>query len=440
MTINVNANAQYGGNLINQKYAPIAVNANPIQDDNQQLYVNLFNNRINVLQAGNLIPSNLNFYCADWNALSNAVNGANATPPIIVISSNRSRWLQDHCGIARDRLAALGLVNFDNPNDLRALSWGPTPWFEPHRVNDGNRTVVMLVHEKEYQTYRAKMVGSGITVVGWSFDINNNPSPDGQVPRGNTMVGFGVSRFAAIELAKNLFTAPAIPIAAERQKCWLVDDNVAHVRAFPGFDNCQDQLDDNVIAMGFGGSTVNEPDVFFINTLVNQNLGVAALNDLQTTGLVQQCSVWNIARLHQLHLNFSPYFVTSNEDSSFSYHLSQRAQSGIRICTGASVVKAQPQHDNSAAARRLNYNRDFIVGDLYDVEKNVSVNNTPLHDFVTDTILPGSQNPREWSIYTESKVVEQLMAKVVLDKNNWVPNRIFQPNGANGQNVQRHTA
>src|SRR5688572_20085061 len=93
MPIPVQNNTSYGGVLVNQKYAPFAVNALAIDNDLQNAYQALFQGRIDLLNGQGLMPRQLNLYAADWQAVRDAEAAQASLPPIVVISSNRSAWI-----------------------------------------------------------------------------------------------------------------------------------------------------------------------------------------------------------------------------------------------------------------------------------------------------------------------------------------------------------
>ncbi|HEY8036862.1 MAG TPA: hypothetical protein VIF37_14875 [Methylobacter sp.] len=438
MPIPVQNNAQYGGNLINQKYAPLAINAVAIDNAVQAEYVALFQRRIALLNGQGILPRQLNLYAANWGAIQAAEANAATLRPIVVVSSNRAEWIHHTYTLANELEPLDG--NFNDVTDVRALVAGPTAWYLPKRINNANRHVYIVVHRKEYAYYQAQLNGTGMTVIGWEFDINRVVEPGGIVPRDKTYVGFGASRFAALEFCKYVFNtliAPALPAA--RQKAWLVDDNVTYVRAFPGFTETEAVMNAGIWGLGFTGATQNSTDqeVRDLAATPAANLGAP-----QQQGLLQQCVLWNINELNAQHLNYSPYFVTSNEDTSLSSFLQGQAASRLRLVTGATVVKANPTHDNSPGAKLVAQLRDTAVANYYDIENAVQVNggaDIDLSDYITGTVLRNAQQNvrRQWPIYPESIAVEQLMAKIVADRLAWVPALIFRPNGAAPQPTQR---
>jgi hypothetical protein len=324
---------------------------------------------------------------------------------------------------------------------------GSTPWYQPKRINNANRHVYIVVHKQEYGYYQWILRNTGMTVVGWSFASNQLfTTPKGTTIE-NSYVGFGASRFAALEFCKYIFNHPIVggaavpPVPPVRQKAWLVDDNVVYVRAFPGFAAVEAVMNNAVWGLGFAAAVQNSDDKAVRQLAAQQPAGLGAL---QQVGLLQQCVLWNIDQLNVQFLNFSPYFLNSNEDMSLSNYLQQQpavqqqpAGSRLRICTGATVFKGIPENDESIAAENLSLLRNRIVQNFYNLEQNYQVDAPPqqgsqqdFRNYVINHILPNApimsnENP----IFTEAKAVEQIMNKVVTHRFNWVPARVFRPNG-----------
>jgi hypothetical protein len=453
MAIPVENTGNYGGILVTQKYTPLNVNGIDLNAAGIQAQVTtLFQNRIACLNAQGILPQGLTFHAANWDLIQQNESHAATLPPLVVISSNRSQWIRD----TWDTADQIQVANYADVNDIAALVAGSTPWYSPKRINDAHRHVYIMVHQLEYAKYQAALADTNMTVIGWEFDRNAYIAPGGMLPQNRTYVGFGASRYAAIEFCKHVFNhrfnaldplTANIPLAAPRQKAWLVDDNVCYVNAFPGLANAEAELGANVWALGFTGATRNssQAEVMALANNAAAPLG-AALTD--NNYLIQQCSVWNIEQLNANFLNFSPYFITSAEDSSLSTYLINDGRSKARFALGATVRKGMPYHDNDITATRLGRLRDTDVSNYYDYEhstaidtviagQNLAVGERTLINYINTYVLPLSQVPDQWSIYTESKAVEQILAKVVKDRRVWVPAQIFRPNGMAAQVVQR---
>lgn len=447
MPIPVQNNAQYGGALINQKYAPLEVNAAEIDNGAQAEYVALFQGRIGLLQNQNILPRQLNLYASNWANIQNNEAAVAALPPIVVISSNRAEWINEKNNTAIE----LQPGNFVNVNDTAALVAGATPWYAPKRINDANRHVYIVVHREEYEYYQAILGTTGMTIIGWEFESSMRIITSNGSIVNDSYVGFGASRFAAIEFCKYLFNHQIAggvanpPVPAARQKAWLVDDNVVYVRGFPGFAVAEAAMNNEIWGLGFSGATRNSTEMEIMGLAAALNNASMAPDDLQQLGLLQQCVLWNINQLNAQHLNYSPYFASSNEDTSLSNYLQRQNPSRVRISTGASVFKANPVNGVSIGAENLNFLRQRVIQGFYDIERLSQVmpqqnqgGQQNLNNYITNYVLPNAQaNVRDENpIFTQSKAVEQIMAKIVNDRLNWTPNAIFQPNGNNAQPTQ----
>ena len=442
MHIPVKNNTNYGGSLINQKYAPLDINAVEIEVKAETEYKKLFNERITLLKKKNLLPNKLNLYANNWTTIQTNESATRALPPIVVVSSNRAKWMKEkYEDVASELLAQKNLTNFDDVNDIRALEWGPTLWYDPRRINDANRHVYIVVHQVEYENYYEKQLkNTDMTIIGWAFEANSDDE---------TYVGFGASRFAAIEFCKYVFNVLCKPpLGAARQKAWLVDDNVVYVQGFPGFTTAEGKMNADVWGLGFKGATKNSTD----DEIKELKVGTKdAMTNLDDKGLLQQCVLWNIYQLNKQYLNFSPYFVSSNEDTSFSNYLQEKNRSKLRVSSGATVFKAIP---NNGPDKKLGPLRKKAVENFYEIEKNCPVESTDpqqtnkndptqgtkqnLSDYITNYVLPNAQEGirSENKKLTQSKAVEQITAKVVKDKINWVPDKTFKPNDNHHQNTE----
>jgi hypothetical protein len=436
MPIPVRNNVQYGGDSISQKYSPLEVNDTNITNNEKKESIQLFKGRISKMLHQNMFPSTLNFYTRNWEFLQRSLATDTAKPPIVVVSSNRAKWIKKISDLAE----SIQADNFDNVNDERAVKRGSTPWYDVKRVNDPDIRVVVLVHRTEYEEYQTALQRTGMTVVGWAFDYGK---------RDKACVGFGPTRYAAIEFCKYIFNTrinplvdnPPVPLA--RQKAWIVDDNVVYIQSFPGFDTVVGQMDDSVLAFGFDGATRNTGEVR-IKAL--KETAAASLDNLDP-GLLQQCVLWNIGLLKENSWNFSPYFLSCNEDSSFSSFLQNRNVGTIGVCTGATIIKGEPESDAGQGSKRLTALRSMVASCYYTVEASTNVaptdqqNTTTMRKYVADTILPNASETvrNENRKVTQSKAFEQIMAKVVRDWGSWVPGEIFQRDDQNAQVVTHFT-
>lgn len=425
--IPVKNNTSYGEpTLVTSKYSPLDIKAAGILKSIPNDYKSLFTNRINRLRESVLFPARLRFFSKNWETIRDRENGANALPPIVVVSSNRAEWIKTCYAQATGALGSR--ANFQNVSDKTAFgSPGQEQyslWYDPRRVNDANRHVYLLVHASEYSYYQKQLKGTPFTIVGWTFGPSK--TTDGKAAG---YLGFGATRFAAIQLGKYLFNnLPRSPLAAARQKMWLVDDNVVFLNLFPGFDVVEAGMTTKVWGLGFGGASSNSP----ISEIIKKTVGNSQpLGTLKDKGLLQQCVLWNVGQLQAQSLNFSPYFVTSNEDSSFSNYLQNEKK--LKLTETVRIYKAQPKNDtHNVGGQSLGRQRQTILNTLAAIENNCSVQpdtggTVPLKTYIETTVLPNAIHKTEDPGITQSKAVEQILAQVVLQEQSWVDKGFFKP-------------
>ncbi len=407
MTIAAKNNTNYGGSLINQKYSPLVnISLDDAVDD-------IFNRRGNTLSEIGAFPKVLNLY-SNWAQIEPAVDVAVA--PMVVISSNRATWMAKLLENAQNR----GPINY---NDAKPFDEGETPWYAPWR--SGGRTLYIIVHSTEYDYYVTAIVNAigvqpNIHVVGWNFSANSQTFD---------IVGFGASRFAAIQMVKFL----------GYNQAWAVDDNVVNINGFPAsLDIIEQNMTADITAIGFSAAT--------------NNIDVADLYGAQVTfaakafdfggqepGLLQQVVLWNLKCLKEI--NFSPYFVTSNEDVSFTNYL-QRNDYIEKIIKPLSIIKLSPDNDVSNNGGRIEIpkRRTRMMQIFYNLEYELEILpmdgvRTTLNQYVKDTILPNCLDKGQSSLLTHCRSVEQVLAFAV--KNFPVPNKVFDPyDGFAGTQVQ----
>lgn len=425
--IPVSNNPSYGEpTLVTSKYSPLNINATGIDKSIAADYKRLFSNRISILRENGLFPARLRFFSKNWDTIRDQENGQHALPPIVVVSSNRAEWIRkcyDH------GTSALGSSqHFQNVSDKNAFGLqgreAYSIWYDPRRVNDTNRHVYILVHASEYAYYQQQLKGCPFTVVGWAFGSGKLAEN-----KADGYLGFGATRFAAIELGKYLFNKlPKSALDPARQKMWLVDDNVVFLNLFPGFSAVEAGMTNGVWGLGFGGASSNSP----IREVIQKTKTTSpALANLKDKGLLQQCVLWNIGQLQAQALNFSPYFATSNEDSSLSNYLQNEGK--LKLTETVRIYKAQPENDqNNKGGRSLGDQRNKILNILAATEKDYLVQPTSggtvsLTDYINKTVLPQAINKSEDARITQSKAVEQILAKVILDERGWVPGGFFKP-------------
>ncbi|MBO1348080.1 MAG: hypothetical protein EBE86_012105 [Hormoscilla sp. GUM202] len=468
MAIQTDKNTNYGGNLVSQKYTPLQ-NIQYNQND-RPYYSALLTNRWNLLNNANILRQPLALVVRDWNEIINAEAGNN--PPLVVISSNRSNWIRQGITAAETQLAAMQgtPAAFDNPSDLRALSAdaGQTsspPIYCPQRIGPApvNRNVYIVVYISEYKTYTRALANTGITVVGWKFEL----SIQNRAPRKVWLTGFGASRFAAIEFCKELRAAAGG--AAPWDYAWLFDDNVVALTNFPGYmavENAMIGAAQAQVCAGFHGGTkaeAFEENRNWARAEINAGRGgqAAALPNPMPPGIVQQASLWNIAYLTANNLNFGPVYISSGEDLSFvNYFNTQNIP--YFYYNGIGVRKEITDYDNAPGSQRIKAAKERLTAWFAHAESSptppggqppppVKVNpvaqedggEQKLSDFIVNRVLPVSMPNRAGDEAVQNQAKCQGVEQITLGAINQgfvtanAMNATFQINGAAAQAVIR---
>lgn len=427
-TIGTDKNGRYGPPLVTQKYRPLDDPAVGMKVD--PFYLALVSNRVSLLTSKGLWGQQLTLAVPNWTTAVNAQ--LTNRPPLVVVSSNRAGWIKKALAAGDATAAALKLTGFDGPGDLRALTdpdglgMSP-PFYAPRRIGP-NRSVYVVVHMHEYTHYREQLAGTSITPVGWSFDRAQGTTA------GLNLVGFGASRFAAIEFCKVLLRKARTAAGhgpAPWRAAWLFDDNTVALTSFPGLVTVETDLVSSaspLVCSGFhGGTNAKTPsdNIDYARRELKSGRGqqTGTLPKSDTSGIVQQASVWNIDRLLTNNLNFSPLFISSAEDLSISKYF-DRAKTGYRFFDGIGVVKEEPTLDNQAGATTLTKERAALIALVTDAEKAVTPQGTappppilvqpvqpgdgttqPLTDFIVKVVLGTSTNSR---LTKDDPVTQQL--------------------------------
>jgi hypothetical protein len=361
MPITTDRNPNYGPPLPSQKYAPLSATVYAAADG--PIYDGLLNNRMAMLRAAGLIGQQLDLTVPSWAATTAAEAGH--LPPLVVVSSNRANWIKQGVLAGNAELANLGIAAFANASDLRALTdlnndlGVSPPLYAPSRIGP-NRNVYVVVNIAEYKIYKAALAPLGITPVGWSF------AKGVSARRGLAMVGFGASRFAALQFCKTLRAraAAAAGGAPPWDSAWLIDDNTVALTNFAGFAAAEAALGGDACA-GFRGGTVAEASATnkaWARAELHAGRGqqAATLPAALKLGIVQQTALWNIAYFDDNHLNFGPLFINSAEDSSISNYFNH-AGIGYQFYNDIRVVKEVPTYDNKAGAQKVNNARRALT-------------------------------------------------------------------------------
>lgn len=415
MILTANNNGNYGGTLITQKYSPLEQIITDAND--KSAYVSLFNQRITALSAPGAFPKKLTLVGV-WPAAIN-VNQA----PMVVISSTRAQWVKGLLDNQVTHGANTGYL------DNTTFSSGAVPWYSPAR---SGRPVFFVVHHTEYGYYRQQLSGyQDVYVVGWRYGSGKPAVVGPNLPQ---PAGFGASRFAALEMVKNMGYHMA----------WAVDDNVVNVNGFPNTPaTIEADLTPQIWGIGFAAATTNKTETDLYTGSATFATKAFTFTD-QKPGLLQQVVLWNVDLLRTNSKNMSPYFVASNEDVSFSNYL-QKNNYDERIIKALSIVKIQPTGDDNRNAGAALYaqQRSDLTNYFYQLEKDTQIQKgtnpaVNLSDFVRNTILPNSQIQNGSVPVAQSQAVEQVLAKVT--DNGWAPAAAFDPFAGNPAMVERLNA
>jgi hypothetical protein len=360
MAITTNKNTNYGPPLVNQKYAPLLAPVYAAAD--QPIYTGLLNNRMTMLRALGLIGQQLRLVVSNWDTVTNE---AGRLPPLVVVSSNRARWIRAGIAAALTQRTALGIDAYNSASDLRALTdvtdslnISP-PLYAPSRIG-ADRTVYIVVQMAEYPYYAATLADSGVTVVGWEF------AKAAGARRNLAMVGFGATRFAAMQFCKTLRArlAAAAHGVAPWNSAWLIDDNTVALSSFAGFAAVEAALGANVCAGFHGGTAAGAAaaNKAWARAQVAAGRGqqAATLPASAPPGIIQQTALWNISYFETNHLNFGPLFISSAEDLSITNYFN-RAGIGYLYYNGIGVVKELPTSDDRAGAQKVNKARQDLT-------------------------------------------------------------------------------
>lgn len=453
MPITLSVKSNYGGDKISQKYQPVETPV--LAEDDKTDCLTLVNDRIDVLRDSGKLPRALDFHTKGMlDEILLAERNADARPPLLVISSNRSDWIAAGFARGADLLQDLGLAAFDDVTDRRALNGRmqndpsgqpradtrPVPaWYSPSRVNDTNRRVYIMVHVLEYRKYwLALHTVPNLYVIGWSFHNDAGWRLAGDYP----YVGFGASRYAAIEFAKWLRRNSN----NRWNHAWLVDDNVYYLNAFKGLLAAEGAtLARHFIGMGFGSETATDTTD---NILIKQRLGRYygnpggdyAASVFRQDRVLQQAVLWDIDWLDRQNLNFSPYFIASAEDTSITNYLGAHGHA-FGITTEATILKqTSSYYDGDEGGHtlngiRYNYERWYAIteGIKRVINQDAVAQPVSLRDLVVGSVFPVSQmadqagnaQARNRAI---CQVTESIMA-VAVKHPGFTPATLFQPNG-----------
>ncbi len=412
MPITANLNANYlNSNLVNQKYQPLQ-NITFVGEDD--CIGPLVTQRKEVMNHLNISTSPLIFIGAELTTVCDTEGQEGMLPPLAVISSNRSGWIRETYDNGIGILN--GKTNFIDVNDKAALVAGPVPFYCPYRLSaaeTGHRNVYIFVFASEYNIYAKALAGTNMKVVGWKFGTNKNKeNPE--------CVGFGASRYAAIEFFRNIYriNSEKEDMPVKTGQVWLIDDNTVYINNFPGFANVESVMTEKgYIGIGFKGGTTGEPASYFSGDGFQKAAFNAATRiNLEYTPILQQAVLWNIAALTTNDMNFSPLFFSSGEDGSFTRYINQclnpkgEIASPCQLYSPCKVLKAETTYDNKEGYELL---AQFKLK-LYDLFS--SNGDTPVNDATLLELLNTALVKKEPMSITISKSAEQILLSAMEDR------------------------
>jgi hypothetical protein len=457
MPITASNNPQYGGTLITEKYTPLAGIAWDTPDPG--FYPWLLTFRATQLRNAGLLGAELGLAVPQAAGVVAAEQTAHRQPPLVVVSSGRSGWIGAGLAAAAANLADLGLGQFDGVSDWRAItnSNGQSPpLYTPTRVG-GNRGIYIVVHAREFATYRAALANTGVVPVAWSFRVVPGS------PANRQLTGFGPTRFAAMEFLKKLRreAQPAGGVAPW-DVGWIIDDNVIGLGNFPGFAALENVVTASIGALGelacigLGGCTTIDPYATswtWAKDQADHNYPPANLANFDPQGIVQQAALWNVAMFDRLRLNFAPSMLTSAEDTSLSFYLTKR-NIPYRFYSGIGIQKELAAPDTGGGAAMVGTYRGTVATFVTAEESGAAQPPPPpvevtsggttrtVFDFVVQEVLPKSSyittpGAPGTQVTAASQAVEQISAGAM--SQGLVPaavmDTVVKINGANLQQV-----
>ena len=426
LSTNVNHSYRPSSTLVTDKYTPL-LNIQADKPDKAAID-NMVNNRIGTFATQNIQVDGLTFLSAQTiDQLSAGEQGK--SPALVVISSNRSKWIKARYDNAEGIVQGILPVttHFTSVMDTRALQAGAVPLFLPIRlgtVEAANRNVYVFVTPNEFQQYRTELAGTGVIVVAWRGD---------GVGR---LAGFGASRYAALEFFKYINGQNN----ARCSRIWMIDDNVAYIRAFPGWGVVEGALGTG-FGLGFKGTTNVTADGVYTSRISVDDQPAASTAAPATAPLLQQAVLWNVARFRETGYSFSPYFIASAEDSSLTKFLNNLADTNCRYYSACEVFKGNVDVYDDAGARskdRTDKFRRVLLAACYKGRNAVPITSpdvlgaTDLGAIITAARTAAKSPPRIPEVESEtieqtySKAIEQLMS-MALTLKIALPAAVFTP-------------
>ncbi|MGB3186087.1 MAG: hypothetical protein WBB15_09515 [Ornithinimicrobium sp.] len=342
-----------------------------------------------------------------------------ALPPIIVVSSNRSVWI-DECLSAAKPETTENAETYKSPWDLSAHADDNAsppvfpPLYAPART--AGRSVFILVRNDEYSRYKVSLERfESIRVVGWAFDQSSEP-PDNEGRwrpwEHNAIAGFGASRFAAVQFCREMRRR-----GVGWSKAWLMDDNVVRL-AIASFAEEEGKLDGGLHAAGFQGAKQVTSIEYLKETAGTPKPSTIAVKKLSGV-LLQQVVLLNLTKLESSGNAFSPAFVAAAEDKSFT-SLLRRETGTLRFIKStakgdpAVVTKAEAVPESNGT---VNGDRNSWEKKLARLESKVRVfskgRSVTVETFIKEELLANRppDAPKVDEFRARCQAVEQLMSR-----------------------------
>lgn len=404
--------------LVTEKYTPL-LNIKATKSDKETLKV-AANNRIKIFQDIGIQVSRITYLSTESMGIY-AAKELNKNSPLVVVSSNRSGWIKKGYDKANKILeeSSPPITNFNTVTDPLAFKNGAVPFYLPVRMSAqeaATRNVYIFVASDEYQTYYNALKDTNMTVIGWRTEGNERLS------------GFGASRYAALEFFKHL--------NKNYNKCnsiWMLDDNVAYINTFPGLATVEANLG-TFFGLGFRGGTVVKDESDFLKIAKTTIHPPVAGNAYKDAPILQQAVLWNIKAFVADNYSFSPYFITSAEDTSLTKFL------GLKKCkyySGCEIIKGMTAPDNGLPARVFQAEKLNLISYCYKAKDEIPFSSPAVPDIKTlsgvitaarEALTSPPKIPdiadQENISQTYSKAVEQILS-AALDQNVPLPEGLF---------------
>ncbi len=435
-----------GGATIN-KYMVLVGQDSP--DPSKKLPIDILNtvpvntqmqNRIDIFNSLKVNFTEIYFRgITDDEVLANAHETTAA--PMVVVSSGRAGWIKKVMLNGRQSVSEAG-NNFTNTvEDTLVFKYGPVPIYYPERFKPNERSIYIFVHQSEYEYYKSQLSDFDVTIIGWSTLRTGWEKTNIDI-----CLGFGMSRFVIFQFFKDLYSQYPDKFA----KIWMMDDNVCHIykdNNTPIFSTIEAAADNAQYGgVGFGVENSMQPDEKFSNNLYNgrpyseENVLIEeAINLMQRDPprFLQQAALWNFKNINSA-LNFSPYFIGSNEDITFSRALIKDSTSGgIKSYPKTKILKSKADMDPSSqngGVSKLIRLKNTIFANIYPSDNSAHLTISPrdteeydLLDYINNSMSAIQRTEHPYISF--AKACEQISKLAMHEKNvdiyNNVPKACF---------------